>query len=156
MSSRADGDLVQPGLESAICIAALMALAISKSHVTTANKGISGRCVISLGRAAAIFLLLGTSSALPAEESPLGDRSLNLITINLDAAPLSEALSLVANELELSLILANDVEGNITLNLNDVSAGAAWDAIMKTANLQYELVGEILQVFGSTSNIVVE
>ena len=156
MRPRDDGGLVQPALESAICIAAPAAIAISKSHVTTATKRIFGRCVSSLGRAAAIFLLLGTSSALPAEESPLGDRSLNLITINLDAAPLSEALSLVANELELSLILANDVEGNINLYLNDVSAGAAWDAIMKTANLQYELVGEILQVFGPTSNIIVE
>ncbi len=77
--------------------------------------------------AGAVILALVT--AISADPIGAGQK----LTLSLEDVPIAAALSMIAEQNELNLVVSGDVVGNVTLQLSDVDVATALDAIL-TAN----------------------
>lgn len=99
---------------------------------------------------ALILAMVALALAAPASAEDLGwdhDRSRVSIVTN-GWVDVREILHTVASNAGLGLQLAPDVEGSVNVHLENVKVGRALEALLGPANLGYEVVDDVLVVYG--------
>lgn len=74
-----------------------------------------------------------------------GERA-DLLTINFNDVPLADALQFVADELGLNLVLSGDINGAVTIHIEQLSAEQALDMLLFGRELAFRLRGGVLAV----------
>lgn len=87
------------------------------------------------------FLLLFTSELLA---------KTNTISLELNRVDIASVLKLLADQAHLNLVLADDVQGNISLHLNDVNWDEALNLTLKTKGLVKQQIGKTLWIAKAT------
>jgi len=77
----------------------------------------------------------------------------HLISLELDHADVRSAISLLANHAHLNLVLADDVQGNVSVHLNEVNWDEALNLVLKSKGLAKRQIGKILWVAKTTEII---
>lgn len=78
-----------------------------------------------------IFLLFSILVSASPRSGPLD--STKRLNLSLESVPIAKVLSMIATQNKLNLVMSDDIDGEITLQLEDVDLGTALDAIL-TAN----------------------
>jgi len=78
-----------------------------------------------------------------------GERA-DLLTINFNDVPLAEALQFVADELGLNLVLSGDINGAVTIHIEQLPADQALDMLLFGRALAFRLRGGVLAVGSAT------
>ncbi len=85
---------------------------------------------------AGLLLFLPPPSSAQAEDPRLPDRR---ITIELRDAPLDQVLYFMAEQADLNLVLDDGVDGKITLRMRNVKWRHAFEMILRSHGLSYEI-----------------
>ncbi len=94
-----------------------------------------------------VFLLF-TCCAVSADPIPSGSK----LSLTLENIPLVAALNMIAAQNELNLVISGDVEGNITVNLDDVDVSTALDAILIANGYNYFMIDDVMVVKSATAD----
>jgi type IV pilus assembly protein PilQ len=70
----------------------------------------------------------------------------DLLTINFNDVPLADALQFVADELGLNLVLSGDINGAVTIHIEQLSAEQALDMLLFGRELAFRLRGGVLAI----------
>lgn len=70
----------------------------------------------------------------------------DLLTINFDDVPLADALQFVADELGLNLVLSGDINGMVTIHIEQLTPEQALDMLLFGRELAFRLRGGVLAV----------
>jgi type IV pilus secretin PilQ/predicted competence protein len=103
------------------------------------------KLIISVLAVLALIQIGVTASANPLR----GDER---ITLELDAVPLASVLSMIAQQHSLNIVLASDVQGEITIRLEDVDLETALDAILTANGYHYFIKENVIVVKSVTSD----
>lgn len=96
---------------------------------------------MSLVRAAVAAVVLLSTSALA--ESP---REARRISIDVVRADIHDVLRLLAEKGGLNVVVADEVQGKVTLRLRDVPWRQALDTVLASRGLGHELKGNVMRV----------
>ncbi|KFE68544.1 secretin and TonB N-terminal domain-containing protein [Hyalangium minutum] len=96
---------------------------------------------MSLVRAAVAAVVLLSTSALA--ESP---REAKRISIDVVRADIHDVLRLLAEKGGLNVVVADEVQGKVTLRLRDVPWWQALDTVLASRGLGHELKGNVMRV----------
>lgn len=96
---------------------------------------------MSLVRAVVAVVVLLSTSALA--ESP---RESKRISIDVVRADIHDVLRLLAEKGGLNVVVADDVQGKVTLRLRDVPWRQALDTVLASRGLGHELKGNVMRV----------
>lgn len=70
----------------------------------------------------------------------------HLLTLNLEGVPLREALQVLADELELNLVLSDEVAGDINLHVEDLDITQTLDVMLFGKSFEFRLSDNLLAV----------
>jgi type II secretory pathway component GspD/PulD (secretin) len=82
--------------------------------------------------------------SIPATAFPMED-SLK-VSLNFDQTRISTVLKMLAGQYRLNLVIPSEIEGNISISLEDVSLKAALDAILLSSGYSYYLKNDVIIV----------
>lgn len=89
------------------------------------------------------FLLLG---GLPLSICAADDSPQDKTTLAFNNADIRDVLNIIADEYGLNLVMSDEVSGNITLSLKDMSPHSALDAILLSRGFDYEIHDNMIRV----------
>ena len=70
-----------------------------------------------------------------------------LITLDVKDMEIADVLRMIADQIGLNILTSKNVQGKITIDLEDVDMEAALDAILKVNNCTYVKEDNIIQVY---------
>ncbi len=95
-----------------------------------------------------VLLLAACTTAMSDPAIPSGN-----ISMELDGVPLVDVLRMIADQNALNLVVSGDVEGLVTMRLDDVSLSTALDAIITANGYHYFFKDNIIVVRESGSDV---
>lgn len=78
------------------------------------------------------------------------------LTVNHNNIDIRSAIPLVAEFCNANVVLGQSIEGNISLNFDDVPCSQAFDILIKSNNLQYQLIDDVYVVTQNQSDDVLK
>lgn len=103
---------------------------------------------VSVPMLCALLLAGGGVSAAEDESSP-SPHTLNVsrrATFNFSDLPVRAALQIIADQLDINMVVTSTVAGSVTLNVTNAPIGDILDAIMEVNGLAYRLSGNVIYV----------
>jgi type IV pilus assembly protein PilQ len=78
------------------------------------------------------------------------------VSLNFDDTPIKTVLSMLAAQNSLNLVVSSDVEGDISIKLDNVTLGAALDAILQPNGYNYHIGEDIIIIKAADKKVVGE